>query len=272
MANNFPSSSRSRPRSIFSSDATESALKPKAPITSPPSNTAYGIGTVFFVLLAGAIVIATMEMKDVFGPFLALLGFDASSTPPVIEISSQQKGDTLFAQMKADDEHAAQLCSEVMEEIYALAEKNPSAHQLKLTLQVAGKSETTVQIEDLDAVRKYRNKTTYENSGHREFVGAPLVAANLIQESSLVVSASADGDQDLIGNYYVSGPQWKKQLGLKFINENEVEFYADGAHYATCNYTESGDSITIVTSCSVMHIQKQGEDLVDGQFGHLSRQ
>jgi hypothetical protein len=262
-----------RARSVFSKDSEPYAPEPSAaPVNLPANKKVPVVGAALVgVVVLVALVAAVMEMKEVLEPFLSMIDFSSPITPAFTLITTQQNGDVISVQMKTDNGHADRLCNQVMEEIYAEAGKNPSAQQLKLTLQVEGKNETTVQVDDLDAVRKYRNQTTYENSGHRRFVGANLVDADLIDQSSLDVPASADGDADIVGNFYVTGPQCTSQLGLKFITETQVEFYADGAHYATCNYTESGDSITIPTSCSTMHLQKDGDDLVDDRFGRMTR-
>jgi len=272
MADNSPSPPR--PRSLFAAEVetAKSAPRPDEAKVTPSGGKASAVIAVVLFFLAAASVVVFYELQDVLGPVLELAGITSPATASFTEVTTQQDGDLLSAQMKTDAGHQAQLCDQVMEEVYTLAQKNPTAHHLRLVLQVAGKPAATIQVEDLDVVRQFRKPKAYENSGHREFVGAPLVAANLVPDSALKTTADGE-DGDIIGNFYETGTEVSPKFGVKFIDESQVELYKDGAPYATCSYTMQGDTITIPTSCNTVTLHKQGDGFANELFHgvHMAR-
>ncbi|HUB67128.1 MAG TPA: hypothetical protein VL981_06560 [Candidatus Methylacidiphilales bacterium] len=146
------------------------------------------------VLIVTTITAAAMKMSDTFGPVIALIDLELPEKAQLgyTEVTAQQNGDVLSAQMKTDGGHREELCDEVMDKIYDLAGENSSAQQLKLDLIIEGKTQTIIPVDDLDIVRKFSDRTAYENSVHRRFVGQYLVDAGLIDKSALDSAATDD--------------------------------------------------------------------------------
>jgi hypothetical protein len=218
MASNVPSSGPARKGSVFSPgsfhpgtktsrtetkshkpgvfhppDPTTGSAEPPV-VNKPWDRKTWIIIAAVAVLIITTIAAAAAKMSDAFGPIIALIDLELPEKVQLgyTDVTTQQDGDVLSAQMKTDGAHNAELCDRVMDEIYSLAGENPSAQQLKLTLVIEDKQRTTIPVDDLDIVRKFSDKTAYENSVHRRFVGQYLVDANLIDKSVLNTAATDD--------------------------------------------------------------------------------
>jgi hypothetical protein len=259
-------------RSLFSSERIAATPETSAPNREAPSKKVYLIGV---VILAGVIalpVVGISEIKDVLSPWLVLVGEQSVASTSFTEVTAQQTDDLLAVQMKTDDAHTAQLCDQVMETIYVQAEKNPGSTKLQLVLQIAGKPDVTIQVNDLDAVRHYQDKKAYSSSGHRSFVGAPLLAAGLVSESSLTVDVPT-GAAALIGSTYEVTGDVHPRLGVRFIDDTQVDILKDGTSTGpSLNYTIQGNTITVPTSCNTLYMQMQGDGSLASEFGTLTKQ
>ncbi len=197
----------------------------------------------------------------------------ATGTGSFFAVTMEMDGSSMSATMMTDDSHGAQLCDKVMGEIYSLATKNPSATDLKFTVQVTGKKEAIIQIQDLDAVRNYQDKEAYASSEHRGFVGGFLASAGLIQDATLSTSDLSGANSSLVGAYYESKPPpaGGTHFGVKFIDGTVVELYADGEKVGTtvCHYQMQGDNILITHACGVWHLDKRGDDYYNEELDEV---
>ena len=157
------------------------------------------IGLSLIALLAFIIVPVIYELKEAVAPILAFVPTKPSTSPdtqdinklPLVPggffvISAQVEGDSITATIMTDNTNEAQLCDEVMNHIYTLAKENSSANTLSCDIQVKGKKEVTLKIQDLGAVRSYPDKKAYATSEHRSFVEGRLKDAGLAVENSSV--------------------------------------------------------------------------------------
>ena len=256
--------------------APSTVLPPNAEIlnANTPNTKVYLIGATLFAVLAVVVIAAVVEMKNTFAPFLTFLDtkpapmsgtddkFTATGTGSFWAVTMEMNGNSMSATMMTDDSHGAELCDKVMGEIYSLATKNPSASDLKFTVQVTGKKEVNIQIQDLDAVRNYQDKEAYASSEHRGFVEGLLVSAGLIQEASLAGAQSSGDASGLIGNTYLYAAEVSPRLGVRFIDSSYVDVLSDGTKIGTSKYTIQGNTIIIPTSCSVMRLEMHGDQLI----------
>jgi hypothetical protein len=262
-------------RNVPTTAVVASPSEEKAPQTNSVGTKGYLIGAALLALLTLIVLAVVGEVKDTIAPFLALVNTKpaplpsaddksmATGTGNFFAVTMEMDGNSMSATMMTDDSHEAQLCDQVMGEIYSLATKNPSASDLKMTLQVVGKKEVTIQIEDMDAVRNYQDKQAYASSEHHGFVEGLLVSAGLIDESALASTPSAGDASGLIGNTYLYAATESPRLGVRFINDSQVDILSDGAKVgATCSYTIQGNTIIIPTSCSVLRLEMHGDQLM----------
>lgn len=258
-----------RKASIFARQASASSPSANNPPLPAPHHSPSGsiaLAAIVLGVLALGLLLVVMQMSSLAGPAWAMIGPMIGIKPAFTEITQQQTGTVLYVEMKTDAGHPNALCNQLMETIYTEAGKNDSAQKLHLVLQVEGKEEVKVQVDDLDAVRQYGTPKLYEASGHRQFVGARLVDAGLMSKAAIASTAPSD-DQGVIGNFYESNSNVSPRLGIKFLDESRVQLYRDDTPYAICNYSQSGDSITIPTSCNTLHIQRKPGGLQEDLFG-----
>jgi hypothetical protein len=83
------------------------------------------------------------------------------------------------------------------------------------------------------------------------------VAVETPSTSPIATSSNSNG---IVGSYYESNPGMTPRFGVKFLDDTQVELYADGTKIGdTCTYTVEGDNIVITHACGTWHLNKQGD-------------